>query len=123
MNRILKTTLALAASATVLAGTAVAASPAAATTAPAAAAAASCTIKWKVTGGKVAVRKPKGNAPVASPNSPVVRYLHRGDVVTSCVEAIARTQSGPAYRKCGRGGHVWRIVKGGQVPATCLKRL
>ncbi|KES02975.1 hypothetical protein BU52_33025 [Streptomyces toyocaensis] len=81
-----------------------------------------CTTKWKVTGKKVAVRMPKGDAPVASSNSPVVRYLHRGDVVTSCVEAIARTQSGPAYRKCGRDGHVWRIVRGGQVPATCLNR-
>ncbi|MFE1028302.1 hypothetical protein ACFW5I_27670 [Streptomyces sp. NPDC058818] len=59
---------------------------------------------------------PRGDAPVASPDSPVVRYLHRGDVVTSCIEAIARTQSGPAYRKCGRGGHVWRIVRGGQAP-------
>lgn len=93
--------------------------PAAAVTAPAKA----CTIKWKVTGKKVAVRMPEGNAPVAAPDSPVVRYLHRGDVVRSCVEAIARTQSGPAYRKCGRGGHVWRVVRGGQVPATCLKRV
>ncbi|MEV5703316.1 hypothetical protein AB0L55_38265 [Streptomyces anthocyanicus] len=82
-----------------------------------------CAKKWEVTGKKVAVRMPEGNAPVASPDSPVVRYLHRGDVVTSCVEAIARTESGPAYRKCGRGGYVWRIVRGGQVPATCLKRL
>ncbi|QIP75451.1 hypothetical protein EZV63_36280 [Streptomyces sp. VN1] len=81
-----------------------------------------CTTKWRVTGKKVAVRMPRGSAPVASPDSPVVRYLHQGDVVTSCVEAIARTQSGPAYRKCGKGGHVWRIVRGGQVPATCLNR-
>ncbi|MEU9522806.1 hypothetical protein [Streptomyces sp. NPDC048224] len=81
-----------------------------------------CAKKWEVIGRKVAVRMPEGNKPVASPDSPVVRYLHRGDVVTSCVEALARTQSGPAYRKCGKGGHVWRIVRGGQVPATCLKR-
>ncbi len=85
-------------------------------------AAKACSTRYEVTGRKVAVRMPEGNAPVASPDSPVVRYLHRGDVVTSCVEAIARTESGPAYRKCGRGGHVWRIVRGGQVPATCLKR-
>ncbi|MFI7396230.1 hypothetical protein [Streptomyces tendae] len=82
-----------------------------------------CTKKWEVTGKKVAVRMPEDSKPVASPDSPVVRYLHRGDVVTSCIEALARTWSGPAYRKCGRGGHVWRIVRGGQVPATCLKRL
>ncbi|MEU9523695.1 hypothetical protein [Streptomyces sp. NPDC048224] len=81
-----------------------------------------CTSQYRVTGKKVAVRKP-ASGPVAAPNSPVVRYLHRGDVVTSCVAAIARTQSGPAYRKCGKGGHVWRIVRGGQVPATCLAKL
>ncbi len=86
-------------------------------------AARACSAKYEVTGRKVAVRMPEGNAPVASPDSPVVRYLHRGDVVRSCVEAIARTQSGPAYHKCGRGGHVWRIIRGGQVPATCLKRV
>ncbi|RSS17462.1 hypothetical protein EF914_24855 [Streptomyces sp. WAC05458] len=69
-----------------------------------------CATKWKVTGKKVVVRTPEGNAPVAAPDSPVARYLHRGDVVRSCVEAIARTQSGPAYHKRGRGGHVLRIV-------------
>lgn len=90
-----------------------------ATTTPTAAA---CTTSWKVIGKKVAVRMPEHDRPVASPNSPVVRYLHRGDIVRSCIEAIARTQSGPAYHKCGRGGHVWMIVRGGQVPATCLKR-
>ncbi|WP_309049164.1 hypothetical protein [Streptomyces sp.] len=118
MKRFVKT-LVLAAAVTALVGQSAVALPAAPATAPAAAA---CTKKWEVTGKKVAVRMPRGNAPVASPDSPVVRYLHRGDVVTSCVEAIARTQSGPAYRKCGREGHVWRIVRGGQVPATCLKR-
>jgi hypothetical protein len=104
--------------ATALLAPAAEAAPTAATTTPAKA----CAMKWKVTGKKVAVRMPEGNAPVAGPDSPVVRYLHRGDVVRSCVEAIARTQSGPAYHKCGRGGHVWRIIQGGQVPATCLKR-
>ncbi|MGW5043047.1 hypothetical protein ACWEQK_33390 [Streptomyces parvulus] len=111
--------LALAAAVTMLVGGAATTATTAAAAAPTAA---QCVTKWRVTGKKVAVRMPEGNAPVASPASPVVRYLHRGDVVTSCVEAIARTQSGPAYRKCGRGGHVWRIVRGGQVPATCLKR-
>lgn len=83
-------------------------------------AAQACSTRYEVTGPRVAVRMPTGNAPVASPDSPVVRYLHWGDVVTSRVEAIARTQSGPAYHKCGRGGHVWRIVRGGQVSAACL---
>ncbi|MET8822619.1 hypothetical protein [Streptomyces rochei] len=105
---------------TALAAEAAIDAPAATATTPTAV---NCTKKWEVIGKKVAVRLPRGDAHVASPDSPVVRYLHRGDVVTSCVEAIARTQSGPAYHKCGRGGHVWRIVRGGQVPATCLKRL
>ncbi|MCW8383912.1 hypothetical protein [Streptomyces justiciae] len=93
------------------------------------AAAAPCTTTYKVTGKSVAVRRPAWNeGPVAKVNSPVVRTLHRGDEVTSCAVAIARTNSGPAYHKCGKDGHTWRIVKddrngkGGQVPATCLKR-
>ncbi|MEU6460163.1 hypothetical protein [Streptomyces sp. NPDC047065] len=90
---------------------------------PERAAAAACTARYEVVGKKVAVRKPTNNAPVAAADSPVVRYLHRGDVVRSCVAAIARTESGPAYRKCGRGGHVWRVVRGGQAPATCLRKL
>jgi hypothetical protein len=83
-----------------------------------------CTTKWKVTGKKVAVRRPAWNEPpVATMRTRVDHYLHRGDVVTSCRVAIARTTSGPAYRACGKGGHVWRIVRGGQVPQTCLQRL
>jgi hypothetical protein len=79
---------------------------------------------WEVTGRTVAVRRPAWNdGPVATPNSPVHHYLHRGDRVTSCTVAIARTEHGPAYRKCGRGGNVWGIVPGGQVPRTCLKRV
>ena len=83
--------------------------------------AAECNSKWKVTGRKVAVRRPV-EGPVAQPNSPVDHHLRRGDVVTSCVVAIARTESGPAYHKCGKDGHEWRVVKGGQIPQTCLKR-
>ncbi|MFD9984002.1 hypothetical protein ACFWZJ_26865 [Streptomyces massasporeus] len=60
--------------------------------------------------------------PVAKTTSPVHHYLRRGDRVTSCVVAVARTESGPAYRKCGKAGNVWRVVPGGQVPQTCLKR-
>ena len=92
------------------------------------AAKAPCTTTYKVTGKSVAVRKPAWNdGPVAKPNSPVVRTLHRGDTVTSCAVAIARSDGGAAYHKCGKDGHIWQIVKddkngkGGQVPATCLK--
>jgi hypothetical protein len=82
-----------------------------------------CTTTWEVTGRKVAVRRPAWNdGPVAKTTSPVHHYLHRGDRVTSCVVAVARTESGPAYRKCGKTGSVWRVVSGGQVPQTCLKR-
>jgi hypothetical protein len=82
-----------------------------------------CTTTWEVTGRKVAVRRPAGNdGPVAKTTSPVHHYLHRGDRVTSCIVAIDRTESGPAYRKCGKTGNVWRVVPGGQVPQTCLKR-
>ncbi|MGW1537846.1 hypothetical protein [Streptomyces aureus] len=82
-----------------------------------------CATKYRVTGRVVAVRRPAWNdGLVAKPNSPVDHYVHRGDVLLSCVEAIARTQSGPAYRKCGRAGSVWRVVPGGQIPATCVKR-
>ncbi|MBD0844263.1 hypothetical protein ICC28_37075 [Streptomyces sp. TRM68416] len=94
-----------------------------AVTVPEAAKAASCTAKWEVTWKKVAVRKPAANQLVARPDSRVVRYLYRGDVVTSCYAAVARTESGPAYTKCGRGGNLWQIVRGGQVPQTCLKRV
>lgn len=72
----------------------------------------------------VAVRRPAWNeGPVAKPNSPVDHYLNRGDRVKSCVVAIARTERGPAYRKCGKDGSMWRVVQGGQVPETCLKRV
>ncbi|MGW0294741.1 hypothetical protein [Streptomyces tuirus] len=82
-----------------------------------------CSSTWEVTGRKVAVRRPAWNdGPVATTASPVHHYLHRGDRVTSCTVAVARTQSGPAYRKCGKSGSLWRIVPGGQVPQTCLKR-
>ncbi|MDQ0390066.1 hypothetical protein J2S54_006886 [Streptomyces sp. DSM 42143] len=98
MNRFGKV-LVLAAAVTALVGESAVAAPASPASAPAAA---KCTKQWRVTGKKVAVRMPQ-NKPVAPPDSPVVRYLHRGDIVTSCVEAVARTQSGPAYHKCGRG--------------------
>ncbi|MCX4231805.1 hypothetical protein [Streptomyces ortus] len=82
-----------------------------------------CSTWWKVTGRKVAVRRPAPTeGPVATMHTRVDHYLHRGDRVRSCVVAIGRTASGPAYRACGRDGHVWRVVRGGQVPQTCLKR-
>lgn len=83
-----------------------------------------CSTWWEVTGKTVAVRRPAWNeGPVAKPNSPVDHYLHRGDRVKSCVVAIARTERGPAYRKCGKDGSIWRVVQGGQVPETCLERV
>ncbi|MEU6031514.1 hypothetical protein ABZ825_31635 [Streptomyces tauricus] len=60
---------------------------------------------------------------MATMNSPVHHHLHHGEVVRSCVVAIGRTHSGPAYRACGHEGHLWRIVPGGQVPQTCLHRI
>ncbi|MFG3172281.1 hypothetical protein [Streptomyces sp. NPDC048200] len=78
---------------------------------------------YTVTGRTVAVRRPAWNdGPVARPDSPVDHYVHRGDVLASCTVALARTPSGPAYRKCGRTGSTWRVVRGGQIPATCLRR-
>ncbi|MFG2435758.1 hypothetical protein [Streptomyces sp. NPDC048508] len=69
------------------------------------------------------MRRPAWNdGPVARPDSPVDHYVHRGDVLASCVSAVARTPSDPAYRKCGRTGSPWRVVRGGQIPATCLRR-
>ncbi|WP_316784329.1 hypothetical protein [Streptomyces sasae] len=82
-----------------------------------------CTTMWQVT-QKTPVRRPAPqDGPVATMRSPIHHYLHKGDVVPSCVIAIARTESGPAYQACGGPGSIWRIVPGGQVPQTCLKRV
>ncbi|WP_415954373.1 hypothetical protein [Streptomyces sp. KLOTTS4A1] len=88
--------------------------------APALPTAARC-IDVEVTGRTVAVRRPAGDAPVAKADSPIVRYVHRGDVLRTCVTAVDRTESGPAYRKCGKGGWTWYIVRGGQIPTTCAR--
>lgn len=83
---------------------------------------ASCATQWKAT-QRVAVRRPgPADGPVATMKSPIHHHLKKGQIVRSCVVAVARTQSGPAYRACGGEGHIWRIVSGGQVPQTCLKR-
>ncbi|MER5541008.1 hypothetical protein ABT072_00665 [Streptomyces sp. NPDC002589] len=81
--------------------------------------------KIKITGKTVAVRRPQGNASVARPDSPVVRYVHRGEVIRNnfCLIALGRTNSGPLYRMCGEGGYDWYIVIGGQVPVTCAQRV
>ncbi|MDQ1024694.1 hypothetical protein QF035_002276 [Streptomyces umbrinus] len=81
--------------------------------------------KIRITGEKVAVRMPQGDAKVARPDSPVVRYVHRGDVIRNnfCLIARGRTMSGPLYRKCDKDGYNWYIVVGGQVPVTCAKRV
>ncbi|MCF1646026.1 hypothetical protein [Streptomyces indiaensis] len=72
----------------------------------------------------MAVRRPAWNdGPVATTTSPLHHYLHRGDRVTSCTVVVARTETGPAYRKRGKAGSLWRIVRGGQVPQTYLKRV
>lgn len=109
--------------AAVLAGTLIT-EAAAVTQMPAGTANSSCATKYKVTGRVVAVRRPAWNdGPVARPDSPVDHYVHRGDVLVSCFDALARTERGPAYRKCGRTGSVWRVVRGGQIPATCVRRI
>ncbi|WP_329224281.1 hypothetical protein OG352_39855 (plasmid) [Streptomyces sp. NBC_01485] len=106
--------------AVVLAGTL--AVPQASAAPPTRHASAPCATQWKAK-VRVAVRRPAWNeGPVATPSSPVHHYLRRGDVVTSCVVAIGRTESGTSYQECG-GGHLWRVVQGGQVPQGCLRKL
>ncbi|WP_327425795.1 hypothetical protein [Streptomyces sp. NBC_01236] len=53
----------------------------------------------------------------------MVRYVHRGDILKTCYTAIARTNSGPANHKCGKDGWTWHVMYGGQIPATCAKRV
>ncbi|MER7841522.1 hypothetical protein ABTY98_37970 [Streptomyces sp. NPDC096040] len=78
-----------------------------------------CTSTWAAV-QRVPVRRPAWNGgPVAITGSPVVRYLRRGERVTSCVVGVGRDVS--RYRECG-GGSLWRVVPGGQVPARCLER-
>ncbi|MFD5634822.1 hypothetical protein ACFWJM_11875 [Streptomyces sp. NPDC127077] len=82
--------------------------------------AAPCTSTWQAV-QKVAVRRPAWNeGPVATTRSPIVRYLHRGERVRSCIVAVGRS-SWSQYRECG-GGSLWRVVPGGQVPSGCLRR-
>ncbi|MFJ8159017.1 hypothetical protein [Streptomyces sp. NPDC094468] len=57
---------------------------------------------------------------MATTRSPIVRYLRTGERVTSCVVAVGRG-GWSQYRECG-GGNLWRIVPGGEVPSTCLRR-
>ncbi|MER6465792.1 hypothetical protein ABT278_35740 [Streptomyces sp. NPDC001228] len=112
IRRLLTTAAAVAA---VLATVLSAAPPAPAVTS----AVALCASTWQAV-QKVAVRRPAWNdGPVATPRSPIVRYLRQGEWVRSCVVGVGRDAS--AYRECG-GGTLWRIVPGGQVPATCLRR-
>ncbi|MFF4709257.1 hypothetical protein [Streptomyces sp. NPDC001297] len=116
IRRLLTTAAAVAA---VLA-TALSAAPPAPAAPAASPSATPCASTWQAV-QKVAVRKPAWNdGPVATPRSPIVRYLRQGERVRSCVVGVGRDAS--AYRECG-GGTLWRIVPGGQVPATCLKRV
>ncbi|MFD5538480.1 hypothetical protein ACFWIJ_11705 [Streptomyces sp. NPDC127079] len=85
----------------------------------AAAASASCPSVWKAV-RKVAVRRPAWNeGPVATTRSPVMRYLRRGERVTTCTVAVGRG-GWPDYRECGCGS-LWREAPRGQVPARCLE--
>ncbi len=87
--------------------------------------AAQCSTWWTVTGKKVAVRRPAPDRTSATSSSPVVRYLHRGDRIKSCLTTHNRGSSASSYTKCGRHGTDWLIVrgpKGGQVPLACVKR-
>ncbi|MFE0101699.1 hypothetical protein [Streptomyces sp. NPDC059009] len=81
--------------------------------------AAACTT-IKITGKKVAVRMPDNGDTVADSDDPVTRYVRKGDKLRSCLIANGYSQS---YNKCGRTGHDWFIVRGGQVPLTCAKRV
>ncbi|MFJ9410921.1 hypothetical protein [Streptomyces sp. NPDC101393] len=73
----------------------------------------------KITGKKVAVRMPDEGDTVADANDRVTRYVHKGDKLRSCLIANGYSQS---YNKCGKTGHDWFLVRGGQVPLTCAKR-
>lgn len=72
-----------------------------------------------VTGEKVAVRRPAANETSATPRSPIHHYVHRGDRLRSCVMTFNR--GGVQYRECGRYGRDWYIVRGGQIPETCVR--
>ena len=63
------------------------------------------------------------DAPAATMRTPIQHYLRKGEQVRSRIAAVARTDNGgPTYRARGRAGNLWRIVPGGQVPETCLRR-
>ncbi|MEU7108537.1 hypothetical protein ACFQ2B_35900 [Streptomyces stramineus] len=81
--------------------------------------AAACTT-IKITGKKVAVRMPDSGDTVADADDRVTRYVHKGDKLRSCIIANGYSQT---YNKCGKTGHDWYIVRGGQVPVTCAKRV
>ncbi|MGN9821504.1 hypothetical protein ACTMUQ_40045 [Streptomyces sp. SD11] len=71
----------------------------------------------------MAVRRPGPyDGRVATMSSPIHHHLHRSQMVRCCVVAIARTQSGPAYRAYGKDGNLWHIAPSSQVPQTCLRR-
>ncbi|TLS46120.1 hypothetical protein FE633_11290 [Streptomyces montanus] len=74
----------------------------------------------KITGKKVAVRMPDRGDTVADSNDRVTRYVYRGDKLKTCVIAQGY---GRTYKKCGKVGYDWYIVRGGQVPITCAKSL
>ncbi|MFJ8313985.1 MULTISPECIES: hypothetical protein [unclassified Streptomyces] len=108
----------------VLAGAALSAAlTAPATAAPAAPTAAKCTT-LEVTGATVAVRRPARDANSATTSDPVDHYVHRGDRLESCLSTFNRTTDGqPLYHECGHGGSDWYLVRGGQIPETCVREI
>ncbi|MGW0135219.1 hypothetical protein [Streptomyces sp. NPDC003299] len=85
---------------------------------PAAASGSSC-VWLTVTGEKVAVRRPAGNETSANLRSRVDHYVYRGDRLRSCLMTFNRGDV--RYRACGRYGRDWYIVRGGQIPETCVR--
>ncbi|MFE0107078.1 hypothetical protein [Streptomyces sp. NPDC059009] len=116
---IMKKLINVAAAAVVAAGVLTGSQAVAAAAQPTGQAAAKCT-NLVVTGKTVAVRRPP-NDENATPNSPVDHYVHKGDRLRSCVMTFNR--GGNSYFKCGRSGSDWYLVRGGQIPETCVRKV
>ncbi|MEU1121821.1 MULTISPECIES: hypothetical protein [unclassified Streptomyces] len=93
----------------------------AAAAAPAGQVAAARCAKLVVTGKRVAVRRPWHGRSSASWDSPVHHYVRKGTRLRSCRMTFNRGNDGE-YRKCGKIGQDWYLVRGGQIPETCVKR-
>lgn len=64
------------------------------------------------------------DATVTRTECPVLRYLHRSDVIRNnfCVTALGRTNAGPIHHKCGKDGSNRSTIGSGQVPVICARR-